>query len=160
MSRRLRRVAGQAKRDSEHALADSLHRSAIGLLRGIRNADQVSGVSPARLSALSVLVFAGPQSLASLALAEGVRPPTMSRLVAELEREGFVEKSPAPGDRRGLVISATPRGRKVMLQGRDRRLALLNERLAGLSRAEVAQLEAAAPALLKLAATPKKPIKE
>jgi len=134
------------------ALADMLHRGAIGVLRRVKVADQETGISPPRLSALSVLVFAGPQSLASLAEAEGVKPPTMSKLVAELELAGLVEKSPDPQDRRGLVIVATAKGKKIMLQGRDRRLALLKDRLAGLTRAEIAQLEAAAPLLLKLAA--------
>lgn len=151
-----RRFDNRANRGEEgvHALAEALHRSAIGLLRGIKVADQDTGVSPARLSALSVLVFGGPQSLASLAAAEGVRPPTMSRLVAELEAEGLVRKSADPVDKRGLVIAATSRGRKIMLQGRDRRLALLKQRLARLSRAEIARLRSAAPALLKLAARP------
>jgi DNA-binding MarR family transcriptional regulator len=134
------------------ALADMLHRGAIGLLRRIKVADRETGVSPPRLSALSVLVFGGPQSLASLAQAEGVKPPTMSTLVAELEKAGLVGKSPDPDDRRGLIITATATGRKIMLQGRDRRLALLKERLASLTHAEIAQLQAAAPLLLRLAA--------
>jgi len=141
--------AGQGQ--EAHKLAEALHRAAIGLLRGIKTADQESGLSPPRLSALSVLVFAGAQSLASLAKAEGVKPPTMSKLVAELEAEGLIEKSPDPEDRRGLVIAATPRGRKLMLQGRDRRLALLKDRLAPLSAKEFALLSDAAPVLLKIA---------
>lgn len=134
-----------------HSLADVLHRSAIGLLRGIKVADQETGISPPRLSALSVLVFGGPQSLASLAAAEGVKPPTMSKLVVELESLGLVEKSPDPKDGRGLVIAATKQGKKIMLAGRDRRLALLKDRLSGLNDREIARLEAAAPILLKLA---------
>jgi DNA-binding MarR family transcriptional regulator len=133
------------------ALAEMLHRGAIGLLRRVKIADQEIGISPPRLSALSVLVFAGSQSLASLAQAEGVKPPTMSKLVAELEASGLVEKSPDPKDGRGLVIAATSKGRKIMLQGRDRRLAILKQRLAGLSRADISRLEAAAPLLLDLA---------
>ena len=146
-----RTPSGEAVR---HALADMLHRGAIGLLRGIKVADQETGISSPRLSALSVLVFAGPQSLASLAAAEGVKPPTMSKLIAELEAAGLVEKSPDPEDGRGLIISATTKGRKIMLQGRDRRLALLRERLDGLSEREIARLDAAAPILLKLAQRP------
>ncbi len=151
MSRRFDSDGAREQGEDGSALADALHRSAIGLLRAIKSADQETGISPPRLSALSVLVFGGAQSLASLAAAEGVKPPTMSRLVAELEADGFVEKSPEPGDRRGLRIAATPRGRRIMLQGRNRRIALLQERLAQLSRSELARLTAAAPVLLKLA---------
>jgi DNA-binding MarR family transcriptional regulator len=137
---------------AHHALAEALHRAAIGLLRGIKIADQETGISPPRLSALSVLVFGGPQNLASLAKAEGVKPPTMSKLVAELESLGLVEKSPDPEDKRGLVIAATAKGRKVMLAGRDRRLALLKRKLERLNARELARLADAAPVLLKIAA--------
>lgn len=151
MSRRYAKDHRKGQGGDDHALAEALHRAAIGLLRGIKTADQETGLSPPRLSALSVLVFAGPQSLASLAKAEGVKPPTMSKLVSELENEGLVEKSSDPEDRRGLVIAATARGRKIMLQGRGRRLALLRERLGRLNAREIARLSAAAPVLLRIA---------
>src|SRR4249920_3993420 len=61
-------------------LADQLHSAAIHLLRRLRVRDRESGVGPAQLSALSVLVLGGgPRSLGELAEAEQVRPPTMSR---------------------------------------------------------------------------------
>jgi DNA-binding MarR family transcriptional regulator len=153
MSSRLgERKEGPGQSDARHRLAEALHRAAIGLLRGIKVADQETGISPPRLSALSVLVFGGPQSLASLAAAEGVKPPTMSKLVGELENLGLVEKSPDPEDKRGLVIAATSKGRKVMLAGRDRRLALLKQKLERLDARELASLADAAPVLLKIAA--------
>lgn len=152
MSRRFANRGDTTQGAAGHALAEALHRAAIGLLRGIKTADQETGLSPPRLSALSVLVFGGPQSLASLARAEGVKPPTMSKLVAELEGEGLVEKSPDPKDGRGLVIVTTAKGKKIMLQGRDRRLALLRERLGELNAKEIARLAAAAPVLLRIAA--------
>jgi DNA-binding transcriptional ArsR family regulator len=78
--------------------ADRLHSAAIHLLRGLRKRDRESGIGPAQLSALSVLAFGGPRSLAELADAEQVRPPTMSRIVAALERAGLVHISkPVPG---------------------------------------------------------------
>src|SRR5256885_16104382 len=69
--------------------ADRLHSAAIHLLRRLRVRDRESGVGPAQLSALSVLVFGGPRSLGELADAEQVRPPTMSRIVAGRERGGL-----------------------------------------------------------------------
>lgn len=132
-------------------LAEMLHRGAIGLLRGVKTADAETGISPPRLSALSVLVFGGEQSLKSLAEAEGVKPPTMSILIAELETLGLVRKASDPNDRRGVRISATQAGRKLMLAGRARRLAILNLRLQSLTGPEIVALTKAAPALLKLA---------
>src|SRR3954469_5829393 len=64
------------------AVADRLHSAAIHLLRRLRAADAASGLTAPRLSALSVVVFGGPQTITSLAAAEQVRLPTMTRLVA------------------------------------------------------------------------------
>ena len=55
-----------ADRDQElHALATRLHAAAIRLLRTLRREDDGTGLSAPRLSALSVIAFAGPLSLAS-----------------------------------------------------------------------------------------------
>jgi len=72
--------------------ADKLHSAAIHLLRRLRVRDRESGIGPAQLSALSVLVFGGPRSLGELADAEQVRPPTMSRIVSGLERARLVKR--------------------------------------------------------------------
>src|SRR2546425_5928463 len=81
-------------------IADRLHSAAIHLLRRLRLRDSESGVGPAQLSALSVLVFGGPRSLSELAEAEQVKPPTMSRIVAGLERAGLVKRKPTDDKRR------------------------------------------------------------
>ena len=65
-------------------VAARLHSASIRLLRTLRREDDGSGLSAPRLSALSVIVFAGPLSLAELAAAEQVTPPTMSRIVEAL----------------------------------------------------------------------------
>src|SRR5271154_4830680 len=73
-------------------VADQLHSAAIHLLRRLRVRDRETDVGPAQLSALSVLVFGGPRSLGELADAEQVRPPTMSRIVAGLQRARLVRR--------------------------------------------------------------------
>ena len=73
------------------ALADKLHSSAIHLLRQLRKEDDASGISAPRLSALSVVVFGGPLTLGQLAKAEQVKPPTMTRIVTGLEKDGLIE---------------------------------------------------------------------
>ena len=55
--------------------ADRFHSAAIHALRHVRREDPATGVSAARLSALSVLVFAGPRTLGELAAAEQVAGP-------------------------------------------------------------------------------------
>jgi DNA-binding MarR family transcriptional regulator len=139
-------VAASRKTDET---ADRIHSAAIRLLRFVRREDAASGISAAQLSALSVLVFAGPQSLGSLAAAEQVKPPTMSQLVAEMERKGLATRTPV--DRRSIRISATAKGRRLMELGRKRRLARLSVALAHLPDAKLALLQEAAD--LMLAAT-------
>src|SRR5258705_9639300 len=87
--------------------ADRLHSAAIHLLRRLRIRDRESGVGPAQLSALCVLVFGGPKSLAQLAEAEQVKAPTMSRIVAGLLRAKLVHRRTDKQDRRAVVIQAT-----------------------------------------------------
>lgn len=131
-------------------VAARLHKAAIRLLRMVRAADDESGVSAPKLSALSVLTFAGPQSLSALARAEQVTPATMSKLVSDLEAEGLVAKRANAEDKRGVRIEVTTRGRALMEKGRARRLALLERQLAKLSAGERAQLDAAAALMQRL----------
>lgn len=132
-------------------VAVALHRAAIRLLRTVRAADAEAGVSAPKLSALSVLVFGGPQSLSSLARAEQVTPATMSKLISSLEADGLVAKRADRADKRGVRIEVTARGRDLMEEGRKRRLVLLNQRLRKLTRAERALLADAAALMLRLA---------
>jgi len=112
--------------------ADRLHSAAIHLLRRLRVRDRESGVGPAQLSALSVLVFGGPRSLGELADAEQVRPPTMSRIVAGLEREGLVRRH-ATEDGRRVRLEASAKGTKILQEGRKRRVESLAQALSALS---------------------------
>ena len=130
-------------------LADKLHSTAIHLLRRVRVEDAASGIGPARLSALSVVVFGGPISLNDLARAEQVRPPTMSRIVDALEREGLARKTVNQQDRRAVVIEATAKGANVLQQGRRRRVRALAKSLSRLKHAERAKIERAIEAIQK-----------
>lgn len=116
--------------------ADRLHSAAIHLLRRLRAADDVTGLSAPRLSALSVIVFAGPIGLGELAAAEQVRPPTMSRLVKELETDGLVIRETDAEDRRRRWIRATKKGERLLREGRERRVARLAAELARLPERE------------------------
>ncbi len=137
----------------EHAFhtADRLHSAAIHLLRRLRTADLASGLSSPRLSALSVIVFGGPVSLTGLAAAEQVRPPTMTRMVTELERAGLVERLVHPTDRRAQRIRATAKGKKLLQEGRRRRVAQLATAIAGLPARDQEVLRAAAELLDRIA---------
>lgn len=109
--------------------AERLHAVAIHLLRSLRRHDAASGTTAPQLSALSVLVFGGPRSIGALAAAEGVRPPSMTRVVDTLERDGLAVRERDPADGRSVRVRATERGRGVLLEGRGRRVAALAARL-------------------------------
>jgi len=139
-------AAGKNKSPGREALeaADRLHSAAIHLLRRLRIRDRESGIGPAQLSALSVLVFAGPKSLAELAEAEQVKPPTMSRIVSGLLRAKLVRRKTDLQDRRAVVIQATEKGIHIMQEGRRRRVEALAAVIRGLPEKEIAKLQEAA----------------
>jgi DNA-binding MarR family transcriptional regulator len=120
-------------------LADRLHSTAIHLLRRLRRTDPMTGVSAAQLSALSVLM-GGPRTLGELAAIEQVRPPTMSRLVRELEAAGLVTRSRDEVDARVVWVRWTPHGERLLSRGRELRVATLQRQIAALPAAERAEL--------------------
>jgi DNA-binding MarR family transcriptional regulator len=125
--------------------ADRIHSAAIHLLRRVREVDaKAMGISPARASALSVLVFGGARSLTELAAAEQVTSATMSKLVTAMEGEGFVRRYPDVNDARSIRIEPTAKGRRILERGRKRRLDLLEQLLGGASDAEIAAVGTAA----------------
>jgi DNA-binding MarR family transcriptional regulator len=124
-------------------VADRLHSASIHLLRTLRRRDDETGITAPHLSALSVLVFGGPRTLGELAAAEQVTPPSMTRIVRNLEADGLVEREPDPRDGRVVRVRATERGREVMREGRRRRVEALSARVRRLQPEEVETLEAA-----------------
>ena len=131
-------------------IAEKLHSAAIHLLRRLRRQDVATGLTAPRLSALSVIVYAGPLTLGALAAAEQVRPPTITRIVAALEADGLVTREPSAEDRRVTRVRATPAGETLLHQGRRRRTAQLAAQLAALSPKERATLALAADLLESL----------
>jgi DNA-binding MarR family transcriptional regulator len=92
-----------------------------------RKEDERTGVGPARLSALSVLVFAEPMRLTRLARIEQVKPPTMTKVIAGLEAAGLVRRRADAEDGRAVRLEATPHGTKLLQEGRRRSVSLLGK---------------------------------
>ncbi len=132
------------------AVADRLHSAAIHLLRRVRKQDAATGLGPAQLSALSVVVFAGPLTLGELAAAEQVKAPTMTRIVSALEQNGLVARRVDSEDRRVVHLRATAKGARVLHQARGRRIRYLAARLRSLDSRQLATLNRAAYLLERL----------
>jgi len=130
-------------------VANRLHSAAIHLLRRARRTDPLTGVSPAQLSALSVLM-GGPKTLGDLAAAEQVRPPTMSRLVGEMERAGVARKVSDRNDGRVVRVHATPKGLRALSRGRAMRIEAIERLMSELDPDDLSVVERAVGTIEKL----------
>jgi len=137
---------------SSQETAERLHSAAIHLLRKLRREDKSGSLNAPRLSALSVIVFGGPITLGGLAAAEQVRPPTMTRIVSALEQQGLVFRKQNAEDGRSVYVSATVAGKRLLLEGRRRRIRALVRQIDALAGAEQSLLSKAAHVLAKVVA--------
>ncbi|HJR61035.1 MAG TPA: MarR family transcriptional regulator [Vicinamibacterales bacterium] len=140
-----------ARPDPLEELADALHSASIHLLRRLRREDDATGLTPARLSALSVVVFGGPMRISDLARTEQVRTPTITPIIAALETDGLVVREADPRDARAWILRATPKGQKLTAQGRARRVARLAAQLRDVPAGDRAILRRAAVLMQELA---------
>jgi DNA-binding MarR family transcriptional regulator len=141
----------QGLRDSEISrAANALHSLAIHVLRRARAADLASGLNPERLSLLSALVYGGPRRVGDLAAIEGVSMPAVSRTLTGLEKLGLAARRRDPTDARVVLAQATAKGKRLMEQGRRRRLEIVCELLARLDRREVGAVAAVGALLPKM----------
>ncbi len=131
--------------------ASALNSGAIHLLRSLGAVDRQAGLTPARLSALSVLVFGGPCMLGALAAAEGVAGPTMTRIVDGLIAEGLAERRPHPVDGRAVSVAATASGEALMRAAERRRIDALAAAMASLPAAAQREIASSASLLDQLA---------
>ena len=132
-----------ARNASPREVADRLHSAAIHLLRRVRSTDVQTGVTPAQLSALSVLMR-GPKTLGQLAAAEQVRPPTITRLAQDLERLGLVRRESDTADAHVTRLRSSAKGRAILRRGRELRIGELERRLRKLTAGDLRTLEHAA----------------
>ena len=128
-------------------VAQRIHSAAIHLLRRLRREDAAMGVTAARASTLSVVVFGGPITLGRLAQAEQVSAPTMTRLIVGMEEEGLVKREADSSDRRVVWIKPTAKGTRLLTEGRQRRVDALARDLAALDPADLQVLSRAAEIL-------------
>lgn len=123
------------------------------LARSLRASYSELGTSPGQYPVLAALATRPGQTVSELAGRSGVRLPSMTVMVGQMEAEGLVIKEADPGDRRVVRVALTDRGRELALAAMEARTRWFAARLAHLSSAEVAAIARAIPALEHLAGT-------
>jgi DNA-binding MarR family transcriptional regulator len=132
--------------DEQTELAARL-RLAVGRLHRRIRIDGRESIPPLQLSALVTVEQHGPLRLSELARREAVTAPTMSRVLAALDEQGLVIRTPDPTDARGVRIVLSAEGATRINEVRSHRTALVARRLARLAPEQRAALSAALPAL-------------
>lgn len=138
--------------DTRSEIAALLNEQFARLSRQLRTLDLPQGMTPERLSALSVIDKRGPISVTALAEKEMVRPATMSRMVSALVDEGLVKRSDDKSDGRGVLVSTTAKGRRIFQRAQEQRLAHFAEVLDSLSGEQLSAMRNLTSALERLTA--------
>lgn len=128
-----------------------LRAAILKLSRRLRTIEVGSGLTPAEFSALATIVRSGQIRPSVLAQTEGLNPTMLSRMLARMISTGVVTREVDPGDRRAVVLRATPEGRRRHQQLRETRARLLEEALDGLPASARQAVLGALPALEALA---------
>lgn len=138
--------------ETQPELTSRLRLATMRLGRLLRqHGDPDSGLSPSLISALATVSRTGALTLGRLAELERVQPPSMTRIVAQLEDRGLVERHTDARDRRIARVRATPVAERLLTEARCRKNQYLADRLAELSPHELRTIERALPAIERLA---------
>jgi DNA-binding MarR family transcriptional regulator len=140
---RLPELPAGLPKDGPHVTANLLHSAAVRLLRAARAPDADLDLDGPRASLLSVLVFAGPQSVTKLAELEQVSAPAITKMVTALESAGLARRERSETDRRVVLVSATPAGKRLLERGRAARVRAIAALLADATEAQLQTLRAA-----------------
>jgi DNA-binding MarR family transcriptional regulator len=103
--------AGKQSDDLMEA-ASSIRRSVVRLVRRMRLERTDEALSLFKLSILGTLYRKGAVTATELATWERVRPQSLTRVLASLEKKGFVSRQPDRADARRVLITLTPEGKK------------------------------------------------
>ncbi|GAB3493522.1 MarR family winged helix-turn-helix transcriptional regulator [Amycolatopsis cihanbeyliensis] len=140
-----------SERVPERSLASRLRLAVVRLNRRLRAQRTDEDVSLTQLSALSTLHKCGALTPGQLAGKEGVRPPSMTRVISALEGLGYVERNAHPTDGRQAIVALSARGLEHVHATISAREAWLDEQLTKLSDEERAVLAEAAEIIDRMA---------
>lgn len=97
--------------------ANALRRSSGALSRRLRSLRAGHGVSGSKLSVLGWLERARrPLTASRLAELERLQPQSLTRIIAELEGDGFIRRREDEADHRQLLIEITAKGHDLLVE--------------------------------------------
>ncbi|RNL77346.1 MarR family transcriptional regulator [Nocardioides marmorisolisilvae] len=137
---------------TDTGLASQLRVSLVRLTRRLRNEREPSNeLSTAAISVLGVLIREGDLTIGQLAAHERVQPPSMTRTVAALTADGYVQRRASADDGRSVIVALSDKGRDTLLADRRRRDAWLAQQLRTLTPDERDLLRKVVPIIERLA---------
>lgn len=137
--------------DAPSELDAVLEQLVFRLYRGMRREPGLLDLSP-QDPVLLKQIFRNPGiGVAELAELELLRKPTITSHINRLEKAGMVRRVASKSDGRRIGLHITPKGRKAIDLTIETRLAFIDRRLSLLAEPERALLEAAIPAMIKVA---------
>jgi DNA-binding MarR family transcriptional regulator len=126
------KTAPDLRQDGE-AFHDALSDFVRAYLVGERDRICCHDVSLTQCYALDALLRRGPSTLNALAAELCLDKSTASRVVATLQRKGYVGRTTHPGDGRAVLLDVTPAGRRLCDRLRTDRIAERTDLLARFS---------------------------
>lgn len=134
--------AADARAANQQDVAETIYRLLVTLFRGLPR-----DMSLTSIATLSTLERTGPRRITDLAAIQGVAQPSMTTLITNLERAGYVERRSHPDDRRVALVAVTPEGATYIHTRRRTGAEAIAELVENLPDDEIATLTAATPAL-------------
>lgn len=134
--------------------AADIRRGAMRLARRLRTVRPAGALSANKIGVLAHLHHHGPATPGDVAAAEHQRPQSLTRVFAELERDGLVSRAPGRADRRQSVLAITPGGAEALARDMAHRDAWLSSALADLTDTERQVLRLAGVLMDRLAGRP------
>ncbi|HWK45595.1 MAG TPA: MarR family transcriptional regulator [Stellaceae bacterium] len=138
--------------DMKSEQAAQVLRGVLTLSRRLRAERPEGSASLSGISILGSLHRLGPMPATRLAVEERLQPQSLTRIIADLEDRGWIDRTRNEADRREILIALTPRGREVFADDMRARRAWLADAMAAiLTDGERDELLRASGAMLKLA---------
>lgn len=120
---------------------DAMLTALMAVGRAMRQRQEGDAIDPGTFWLLKTISHRGPLRITDLAAATNLDTSTVSRHVAQLQRNGFIDRTPDPADGRAQLVGISAGGQHQLDQAFERRRAILENTLAEWGPADIAEFE-------------------